>query len=194
MKTVRLFAFFIIAIGIFAVSAIAQTASPTKIAVINTEAFYVQEKGIRKIAAEYKKLELEFAPSKTQLEALGERLTKLQNELKGMQENRAVPFDQSVYNTKVAEYEKLGRELKFKNDEHNLSVETRENQLMEPIRKDIGLRISEFAKQKGFDLVLNSAQLAQAGALLHLNEAMDITDAFIIYYNALPARTASVNN
>lgn len=194
MRTVRLFSIFILAIGIFSVSGFAQTATPTKIAVINTEAFYVKDVGIKKIAAEYKKLELEFAPSKTQLEAMGEKITKLQNELKGMQENKAIPFDQSVYSTKATEYEKLGRELKFKNDEYNLSVENREAQLMDPIRKDIGLRIKDFATQKGFDLVLNSASLAQSGALLHLTDTMDITTAFITYYNGLPTRTASVTN
>lgn len=34
---------------------------------------------------------------------------------------------------------------------------------------------------------------ARAEALLALNDSIDITNAFIVYYNALPKRTASVN-
>jgi len=192
MSTVRLFMLSIFVVCVISVSGFAQTSAPTKIAVINTDVFYTKDEGIKRIAAEYKKLELEFAPAKTQLESISQKITNLQTEIKGIQENKSVPFNQNTYNSKVAEYERLGRELKFKNDEYNLTVESREAQLLDPIRKDIGLKISEFAKQKGFDLVLNSAQLAQSGALLHMNDAMDITKAFITYYNALPAGTASV--
>jgi Skp family chaperone for outer membrane proteins len=56
--------------------------APTKIAVINTEAFYDKETGIKEIVEANNKLEAEFKPQIDELEALKDTILKLEKEIK----------------------------------------------------------------------------------------------------------------
>ncbi|MDH3492121.1 MAG: OmpH family outer membrane protein [Acidobacteriota bacterium] len=191
MKTVRLFVVATFIIGIFALSAFAQTAAQAKVAVIDTKQFFNLEGGIKKYATEYKKLELEFKQDQTSLQALATKITNLENELKAMQANKNVPIDPKNAQAKAAEYEKLNREFKFQKEDYDARVNQREAELVQPINFDIGKRITEFATQKGFVMVFDSDKLARDGSILYFLPSIDITKEFIDYYNALPAGSAS---
>lgn len=175
-------------LGVFAVSSFAQTGG--KIAIINTNDFYLKDKGIKRLQDQYAKLEIEFKTVNDELEALANKAVKLETELKSMQESRSkgVPIDETSFASKVAELDKMKREYQFKSDEAKASFDRREKELVTPVMEDIANKVEDYAKSKQIDMVLDLDKMARVGMLLHLNRtAMDITTAFITYYNALPA-------
>lgn len=191
MKTFRIFVVSLFLVGICSVSAFAQAASP-KVALVNTNDFYMEEGGITKILNAYQKLEVEFKTATGELETMQKRGEALGAEIKAMQENKAVPFNETQYRTKVGELERLDIDFKRKKEDLEKAVGKREGDLLGPVIKDIGDKLGAFAKQKGFDLVLDGGKLYQGQILLYFNDSIDLTKAFITYYNALPAGTASV--
>lgn len=180
----------LVLVGVFSAAAFGQT-GPSKIAVINTAQFFAQDGGIKKYEVEYKKLELEFKTDITEIDTLQKRIETLRKEIEAMQANKAVPIKQEAANAKAAEWDKLNREFKFKDEDYKSRLGRREQELVQPINIDIGKRISEFAKQRGFDMVFDVAKLGQDGSVLYVAAPIDMTKDFITYYNALPAGTAS---
>jgi len=179
-------------IGTFAMVGFAQASAPSKVAIIDTNSFYDSTKGIKKLAVEFQKLQAEFKPVNDGLQTMAARINKLQTEIKAMQANKNVPVNENTLRTKAAEYDKLTREFKFKEDDAKANYTRREAELMQPVMQDIGKKIEAFAKQRGIDLVLDADKLLRSASLLYLNKSINITDAFITYYNAQPAGTAAV--
>ena len=100
---------------------------------------------------------------------------------------------QSSYNAKVEEYDKLGRDYKFKQEDVRVRYQRRRQEVLGPILLDIGKAMQEFAKQKGFSMILDASKLGESGVLLALDDKVDLTRDFITFYNARPA-TAVVTN
>lgn len=197
MRTFRLLAVIAFA-AIFAVSAFAQTAPTFKIGVINTAAFDADKVGIIKYVTAANSLETEFKPVMTELQTMANRYQALQVELQKAQDdaakaNPSVPIvvDTRALQAKADEYEKLGRELKFKQEDAKARYERREAAVLSPIRQDIGNAIQEFTKKNGYALILDAAKLDGAGLLLGFDEKYDVTKEFITFYNLRPATTAS---
>jgi Skp family chaperone for outer membrane proteins len=193
MKTFRLFAVASVFAALFAVSAFAQT--QVKIGLINTLAFDDAKEGITKYVTAMNNLETEFKPDNTTLQTLGTRIQNLQKEIevfqKQIQEGK-VPVDQKTVNAKVEEYDKLVREFKFKEEDAKARFQRREQALMGPLQQDIGKAMQEFAKQKGYTIILDVAKLGNAGLILAIgDDKADITKEFIVFYNARPAATAA---
>ena len=193
MKTFRLIAASAIFAAIFAVSAFAQTTAG-KVGLINTLAFEDTKVGITKYVAALTSLDTEFKPSYTELQTLATKIQALETELKTLQEQiqkGTVPVNQSTYNTKTEEYDKLGREFKFKQEDAKARYERREAAVLGPIRQDIGNAIQEFTKKNGYIMMLDIAKLDSAGLILGVDESADVTKQFITFYNARPATTAT---
>jgi Skp family chaperone for outer membrane proteins len=195
MKTFRLFAAASVFAALFAVSAFAQVQPAAKIGLINTLAFDNAKEGITKYVTAMNSLETEFKPDNTTLQTLGTRIQTLQKEIevfqKQIQEGK-VPVDQKTVNTKVEEYDKLVREYKFKEEDAKARFQRREQALMGPIQQDIGKAMQEFAKQKGYTIILDVAKLGNAGLILAIgDDKADITKEFIQFYNTRPAATAA---
>ena len=196
MKTFRSIAAAFVFAALFAVSAFAQAAAqPTgRIAVINTLAFDSDKGGITKYVTAMNSLESEFKPVQTELQTMATKIQNLQKELQTLQDTvqsgKGVPVDQKTVNAKLEEYEKLGREFKFKQEDAKARYERREQTLIGPVRLDIGNAIQEFAKQKGYSMILDAAKLDGAGLLLAFDQKFDATQEFITFYNARPATTA----
>lgn len=193
MRTSRLIIFSFIITAFFAVSAFAQAEVPAKIALVNTDAFYAETGGITKIANGYKSLDTEFKADLAALETMAKRLQTLQTEIQNLQKpaSSAVPINQSAIQTKIDEGEKLQRDYKFKQEDIKARVSRRESAIIGPITLDIGKALTDFAKQKGYTLVMDSGKLYQAQILLYLQDTTDITKEFIQFYNARPAGTAT---
>ena len=199
MKTFRSIAAVFVFAAIFAVSAFAQTPAavpaPGKLAVVNTQAFDADKGGITKYVNAMNSLETEFKTTQTELQTMGTRLQTLQNEIKtiqeGIQKNPGVPIAANA-NAKVEEFDKLSREFKFKQEDAKARYERREAAIMGPVRQDIGNAIQEFTKKNGYVLMLDVAKLDNAGMILGLDEAANVTKQFILFYNARPATTATV--
>lgn len=200
MKTFRLLAASLFFAAIFAVSAFAQ-ATTVKVGLINTLAFDDDKAGITKYTTAMNSLETEFKKDGTDLDAMATKINSLQAELEAMQKQLQdpapkVPIDknaiQATFNTKYAEYEKSTREYKFKQEDAKVRYDRRRQTVMGPVLLDIGKAMQEFAKQKGYTIILDGAKLEDAALLLAIgDDKIDVTKDFITFYNARPATTAT---
>ena len=190
MKTLRLFTAVIFFAAMFAVSTFAQTGG-SKIGVINTLAFDSDKPGIgiTKYVNGMNTLEAEFKPLDAELQGLVTRYNNLANEIKGLQ--AANPPNQALIRTKADEYSKLDRDIKFKQEDAKARYQSRYNAIMGPVLQDIGKAMQDFAKQKGFSLLLDAAKLDEAGLVLAYDPTADATKDFITFFNARPATTAA---
>ena len=195
MKTIRLIAAGVILAAIFAVSAFAQTTA-SKIGLINTLAFDDEKAGITKYVAAMNSLDAEFKTVYTELQTLATKIQALQKEIAGYQDiiNKGgkIPIADADLQKKLEEYDKLGREYKFKEEDTKARIENRERIVMGPIRADIGNALQEFTKKNGFTVVFDISKLGNAGVLLGYDDTADVTKQFIAFYNARPATTPVV--
>jgi outer membrane protein len=196
MKTVRLIAVSVFFAAIFSVSALAQTAAAGKIGLINTQAFDDDKAGITKYVTALNSLETEFKPLFTELQTLATKIQALEKEIQGyreiLQKGGKIPLSDADLNKKVEDYDKSVREYKFKEEGAKSTYQRREAIVMGPIRQDIGNAIQEFTKKNGYTIMLDVSKLDNAGLILGLDETADVTKAFITFYNARPATTATV--
>jgi outer membrane protein len=194
MKTLRLIAVSFVFAAVLAVSAFAQTTAPTgKFGLIDTR-FFDSKEGITKYVNAMTALDAEFKADFTNLQTMGTKIKTLQTEITNLQkqiQDGKVPVDEKSANAKVEEYERLGREYKFKEDDLKVRYQRREQVVMTPIRQDIGKALDEFAKKNGYSLILDGAKLDGAGLILAFDVNSDVTKEFITFYNARPATAAT---
>ena len=189
MRRIGLLALGLIFTAITAVSAQAQGAAQpgaVRIGWIDTGAFEDDKNGIKKYVAAASALDLEFKPRVTELQGIAAKINTIKDELAKMGNNPAVPVNQQTVAAKQEEAQRLQREGEFKQKELQAAVEKRQEVVLGPIRSDIGKAMDEYAKQKGYSVILDWAKLAQAGVLLSFDQGIDITKDFITFYNARP--------
>jgi Skp family chaperone for outer membrane proteins len=202
MKTFRSIAAVFGFAAIFAVSAFAQTpvAATGKVGIVNTQAFDADKVGITKYVNAMNALEVELGPDMKALQTMATKIQGLQSEIEILKKQlesptTGVPVDKTKIQTtaqaKYDEYEKLGREFKFKQEDYKAKAERRQATVMGPVRLDIGNALQEFAKKNGYMMILDASKLDGAGLLLAFDEKYDITKDFITFYNARPAATAA---
>lgn len=185
MKTLFTTAFLAI---LLTISAAAQTQTATvKIVFMNTDAFYDEKLGITKLINANKQLNAEFANQIKALEDGGIRLQGIAKEIETMQKLPSAQFNQTAFNSKQDEGEKLQRELQYKKTELETAFNKRRASLVSPVSQDIGRAITEFGKKNGYGVVLDVAKLDGSGALLFLADSADVTKEFITFYNSRPA-------
>ncbi len=202
MKTFRLIAagfFFavVFAVSSFAQAGAAQPAGTAKIVVIDTSAFADEKAGgITKYITAMKSLDTEFKPVQTDLQSTATKITALQKEIQTLQDQAAggkVPVDPKTAQSKVDSYQLLQTDFKRKQEDAKAKFERRQDQLMGPVMQDIFKAMQDFAKLKGYDLILDAVKLdAQQMILAFLPSKVDVTKEFITFYNTRPAGTASV--
>ena len=192
MKNFRLIAVSLMFAAILAVSATAQTM--TKIVIIDTRYFDDTKAGITKYVAGMNTLEAEFKTVAAELQKLSTEIQTLQKDMQTIQTQLSattVPVNEAQlrtsYSQKYADADNKTREYKFKEDSAKAQYERRLLAIMGPIRQDIGKAMDEYAKAKGYQLVLDAAKLDQIGAVLVLDPVADVTADFIKFYNARPA-------
>lgn len=200
MKRGSLFIVHLVFAAVFAVSSFAQnsggaqTAGPVKIGIINTFAFGDEKAGITKYINALKAINTEFTPTQTELDTMNTRLSNLAKEIQVFRDQAStgkVPIDEKTVQAKVDEAEKLQRDLKFKQEDAKARYEKRQQVVIGPVMQDIGKALQDFAKQKGFTLLLDIAK-DEVGLVLAVgDEKIDVTKDFITYYNARPATTAT---
>ncbi len=185
IKIIRTIAIGITFAAIFAVSIHAQVpvatqAQPGRVYVINPQAFGDEKAGITKYVAGLAVVNGCFYTEQNQIIAVAQRIQTLGTELKGAAntpETRA----------KADEYERLQRELKFKQEDTRARYAKREAEVMGPIRQQIGVALQEFAKKNGYWMILDASKIDEVGGFLTIDDAADVTKAFIIYFNGRPA-------
>ncbi len=174
----------------------AQPAGNLRVVVIDTDAFAATEGGITRYLNAARTLENEFKPLQTELQGLFTKYQTLGAEIKKLQDTVAaggqVPISTDAIRAKVEEYQALETTIKRKEEDAKARAGRREQQVLGPIMLDIGKAIQEFATQKGYDLVLDIAKLANADLILAINPAKaDVTKEFITFFNQRPATAAT---
>lgn len=181
----------------FSVSAFGQVATPAsgsgKIGWINTAEFSDDKAGVTKYNNALKALEAEMKPRVTELTTMQNKLRTISEELQKMTSNPAVPVNQQAAQAKQEEGQRIQREMEFKKKEYDAAMAKRGNELLGPIQNDLLKAIGDYAKAKGYAVVLDIAALANdnMNAILALDPTANITKDFITFYNARPATTAT---
>ena len=129
-------------------------------------------------------------PRVTELQSIQTKVQTIAKDLEALQKP-GVPVDQKAILAKQDEGQRLQREFEFKKKEYDAAVEKRSGEVLGPVSADISKAIQDFAKAKGYAVVLDIAALASANAILALDPGANITKEFITYYNARPAGTAT---
>jgi Skp family chaperone for outer membrane proteins len=174
------------------IPAAVQTATPAKIAVINSAAFSDEKAGITKFVGAFRQLNTEFVPVQKELETLNTRLNTLAKEIDTMREQVStgkIPIDEKSAQAKVELASQLQRDLKFKTEDAKARFERRQQDLILPVLQDIGKALSDFAKLRGFSIIFDVSK-DETGILVAIgDEKLDATKDFIAYYNTRPATT-----
>ena len=186
----RLFPFAAVALAFgLALTGSSQTTppGPTKVAVINSDAFADEKTGVTKLVNAYKVLETEFKPVSDELAATAAKIDSLAKEIQQLQSqinsNQGDPNAlRTAIDQKNDEGSRLQIELKRKQEDAKERFTKREKALTDPIVKEIGIALDAYAKKNSIDLILDITKLG--GAVLMLNNAIEITDTFIKDFNA----------
>ncbi|MBA3334853.1 MAG: OmpH family outer membrane protein [Pyrinomonadaceae bacterium] len=195
MKTFRLVAASFVFAAFLAVSAFAQAAAPTtRIGLVNTFVFEDPKAGITKLVTASTSLEGEFKTPGAELQTMYTKIQTLENELKALQkqvQDGKVPVAQQTVSAKSEEYEKLGRDFKFKQEDLKARLDRRRQTVVGPVWLDVMKAMQSFAKEKGYAVILDGTKLEEAGILMAFDEKHDVTKEFIAFYNARPAGTTA---
>jgi len=151
---------------------IAQTpAGPTKIGIIDTEAFGDSKAGIKRLLNAYAQVSNELAGIRQQIATKNARYEELAKAAQTRQLTQA----------EAEEADNLKRDIQRLQEDGQKQADKLARERTGPILNDIGNAIQAYAKQRGFDMVIDVSKFQ--GAVLVLNQSVDITDAFILDYN-----------
>jgi Skp family chaperone for outer membrane proteins len=178
-------------------------ATPAKVFIINSDAFYAEKEGISKLTAAIISLNKEFEPRTKELEATAAKLDQLAKDIQNLQAQlqqasgtgAKSPVDpnaiQASIIAKQEEGARLQTEAKRKQEDLKASADRREAAVVTPIRREIGVALTEFSKSRGYSIVFDISKMFENGQVLYLDGTADITEEFIKFFNAKPATTAA---
>jgi Skp family chaperone for outer membrane proteins len=202
MKEIRLFAVGLVLMMFFVVSGFAQATSSQpaatagKIVLINTFEFGDEKAGITKYISAAKALNAEFTPIDNELKTMNTKLEALSTEIENLRKlatTNPKAVDEKSAQAKIEEAEKLQRDMKFKSEDAKARYEKRQQAVMGPVMGDIYKAMQEYAKQKGYLMILDVSKMAEANLVMAVDEKSLITKDFIAFYNARPATTVVAN-
>src|SRR5215218_1325729 len=172
----------------FAMSAYAQApaAAPAgKIGIVNGYAFTDEKAGIAKFRTAMNTLEAEFKPINDELKTLGTKYQTLGTDIQNAQKTAAaattgVPVgNQAGLQAKIDEFQALETSIKRKQEDAKARYEKRQQAVVGPIYADILKAMSDFARQKGFAIILDGPKLEESGLLMGFDDKYDVTKDFV---------------
>ena len=182
----------------FAATALGQVPAATgttgKIGLVNVSAFADDKAGITKFRNALASLEPEFKPLNDELTTLRTRYQTLAAQIQEANKPKpaGVPAAPPVdLNSKIEEAQTLEIQIKRKQEDGKAKYEKRYATVVGPIYTDIIKGLNDFAKQKGYALIMDGGKLEEAGILMGFDDKYDVTKEFIAFYNARPAGTAT---
>ena len=159
---------------------VAQTpAAPVKMAVIDTDAFADGKAGIKRLVNVYSQIDSELTPKRQEIVNKNNRLQAL------AQKANAGTLTQAESD----EADTLKREIQRAQEDGQRQLDSLTRQRINPILADISNAIQAYAKQRGFDIVLDVSKLQ--GSVLVINQGVDITGGFVADYNSKNPGTAA---
>ncbi|MGQ0540510.1 MAG: OmpH family outer membrane protein [Blastocatellia bacterium] len=192
MKKIGLFILLCVSSAVFAAEGVAQTPAGTgKIGLVNTTAF-AEEKagsGITKYKAALKALNDELQPATNEINSLLNRYRPLVAEIDRLRQTPNTPV--ATLQAKITEGQDLETTIKRKQEDFKTRYDKRYQQVVGPAYLDIMKALTEYAKLKGFAVILDGVKLEQADILIGFDDRYDVTKDFIVFYNARP--TTAVN-
>lgn len=166
--------------------AAAQQAIAPKIAIIDTEAFGDSKTGVKKLLNAFSQVEARLKPLRDEIVSMQTRYNTLATEIQNAQKTNA-----SISPDKIDQARQLESDIKRRQEDGQKAYERYSKQIVAPLNIEIGKAVEVYSRQKGYDIVLDLAKFA--GSMMVLNKGLDITDAFIVDYNAKnPAAVAAV--
>ncbi|MCS7158144.1 MAG: OmpH family outer membrane protein [Blastocatellia bacterium] len=158
-----------------------------RIAVINTNAFFADD-GIQQLLQQARRVNDMFKDKEAELKALEQRVESLRREL----ETQGPNLTPQARADKQETLEQLEREYQRKKEDAERAYQRALRDAIGPVRERIGAFLETYAKSRGITIVLEVANLVQAGGLVYVDPAADITRDFINEYNkANPVTTSS---
>ena len=193
MKKFTLIVISLAAVLLLAADSFAQGASAPpaqgKIGLISISAFGEEKAGITKFKNGIAVVGKAVETLNNELAALGSRYQTATTDLQNMQKNPATKPD--VIRAKQDEVQNLQTTIKRKQEDGKAFYNKIYSDTMSPIMNDIFKALNEYAKQKGYAVILDGAKLEQSDILLGFDDRYDVTKDFIAFYNARPAGTAT---
>ncbi|HTH50635.1 MAG TPA: OmpH family outer membrane protein [Pyrinomonadaceae bacterium] len=207
MKRVSLFALGLIFAAVFAASASAQpggvaaAVTPGKVVWLDSGAFGDDKNGIAKYVQAQKSIENEMTPRTTKLKGYQTQMQTLQTDIANLQKQAETnpAADKTALARQIQEKtdqgQSLQRQFEFEQKDAQAYYAKRAGEILSPISQQIMKSLSEYAKAKGFTVILDISVMAgdgqSPGSLLYLDPSADITKDFISYFNKSGAATAT---
>lgn len=169
-----------------------QAAGSGKIGLVNTAAFLDDKPGagITKFKNAVTSVEKEFEPVNNELKTMGTKYQSLGDEIQKLRgANPSVPV--SGLEAKVTEFQDLETNIKRKQEDAKAKYERRYAQVVGPIYTDIIKAMNDFAKAKGYAVLLDGGRLEDAQILLGFDDKYDVTTEFITFYNSRPGAAST---
>jgi Skp family chaperone for outer membrane proteins len=173
----------------------AQTAAPIpgKVVWLDSSAFGDDKQGIQKYIQAQKSLETEVKPKSDELKSIQTQLQGLQTDIENLQKQgttNPAANQQALakqIQDKTDQGQTLQRSFEFKQKEAQAYYQKRAAEVLGPIQQAIANSLKEYAKSKGFTVVLDIAVMAgdqqTPSSILYLDQSADVTKDFITYFN-----------
>jgi len=173
----------------------AQTAAPIpgKVVWLDSSAFGDDKEGIQKYIQAQKSLETEVKPKSDELKSIQTQLQSLQTDIENLQKQGSAnpAANQQALakqiQDKTDQGQALQRQFEFKQKDAQAYYQKRAAEVLGPIQQSIANSLKEYARSKGFTVVLDIAVMAgdqqTPSSILYLDPSADVTRDFITYFN-----------
>ena len=152
-----------------------------KIAVVDTTLFGDEKAGIKRYLAAVNTVQKEFEGKNTELRNLQRQIKVIADDITKLTGNNSIVSAETI-RAKQDQGERLQRDLKYKKEQAQAEFEKRYSDVVGPVSNDIGNALIQYANQNGLTMILDISKLMPA--VLTVNQAMDVTQAFIADYNS----------
>lgn len=165
----------------------AAAAVPTNalIAIVQIDAFSDARGGITRLTNAARTLETQFQPRQTELRTMQTNLEKIASQI---QTTQAVAKPEEIQRLRE-QAETMQLEIQRKGQDAQRDYEKRAAEVLAPIQTTINEALVEYARGRGFNMILNATALA--GQIIPLSSTMDITQEFIADFNRKNPATAA---
>jgi Skp family chaperone for outer membrane proteins len=157
----------------------------SRIALIDTEMFADQTRGIYRFVDAIKSIQPQFASANSEIMNLQNRINALVEEIRKLRTNPAV--DQRSIQAKQEEGVRLQQDLNTRKERFNQDYAKKYQEVTVPISQQIGKAMDQFARERGITMTLDLSKMLPA--LLTALPAINVTDAFIADFNRKNPRT-----
>lgn len=157
----------------------------TKIALVNSDDFADPAAGITRLVVAMKKVDNEFGPRRTELEALRAQTDKATADLAKVQAMQTPAVNQQ----QQEKIDQMKRDFQRKGEDAQAAYQKRLQEVIGPVYEDIGKALDAYAKARGITLILD---VTKVQGIVSASDSLDISKAFITDFNSKNPATAAV--